>query len=350
MKKRFLICLSIIMITLLVGCSGNDKKEDKKTNEVKGNIGVIYTKAKLGGNSFNDVVQTGLKRAEKDLSITFTEVEPDTSSDQENAQETMASSGDFDLIIAVGQEQSDVVEKIAGKYPEQKFAMIDADLDLPNVASYVSKEEEASFLIGTLVALSADSVEGSNIFGFVGGVNNPLINKFLAGYESGVRYINKDNKVLADYVGGFQDPSTAKVITNTMEQKGAKVVYHAAGASGLGVFQSAKEQGILAVGVNTNQNSIDPDTIMASMLKKADESAYRCIKEVMEDDFQAGVHYLGLKENGVGYTVEDSNIETSQEIIDQVEKIKEQIISGEIIVPETLDEVSSFVNDNSYSK
>lgn len=356
-NKRKLFMALGALICLIIGVSGCSDSAGEGTDSSDGektaNVGIIYTKAKLGGNSFNDVAQQGIKKAEKELSITYTEVEPDTSSDQENAQETMASSGDYDLIIAVGQEQSDIVEKMAEKYPDQKFVMIDANLDAPNVASYVSKEEEASFLIGTLAALSAEGeisekINDQHVYGFVGGVNNPLINKFLAGYEAGVQYISSDSKVLADYVGGFQDPSTAKVITNTMAQKGASIVYHAAGASGSGVFQAAKEQNILAVGVNTNQNSTDPDTIMASMLKKADESAYRSIKEVIDDNFQAGVHYLGLKENGVGYTVEDSNIEVPQEILDQVDAIKESIVSGELVIPETPEEVADFLANNSY--
>lgn len=357
-KKSGVLLLIVAMVSLiLVGCGGSGKTEKKSQSGDKSqvNVGVIYTKAKLGGNSFNDVVQSGLKRAEDSLGITFNEVEPDTSSDQENAQETMASTGDYDLIIAVGQEQSDIVDKIAGKYPDQKFVMIDADLEKDNVASYILKEEEGSFIVGALVALAAEAqvsekITDQHTFGFVGGVNNPQINKFLAGYQAGIQYVNKDNKVIADYVGGFQDPSTAKVMTNTMAQKGASIIYHAAGASGSGVFQAAKEQDILAVGCNTNQNSIEPETIMASMLKKADESVLRSIEDVVNGNFEAGVHYLGLKEDAVGYTLDGSLIEVPEEVIADVEAIREQAINGDFVIPESIDDVATFVAENSYKK
>lgn len=348
MKKKvlwLLICLS--MVTLVV--SGCSSKKESKGDSLK--VGVIYTKAKLGGNSFNDLVQSGLIRAKDDLKIEYTEVEPDTTSDQENAQETMASGGDYDLIIAVGQEQSDILTKQAEKYPDQKYAIVDAVVEMDNVASYVSKEEEGSFLIGVLSALSSeeqvsDKLKNSHTFGFIGGVNNPLINKFLAGYEAGVRFVNEDNKVLADYVGGFQDPSTAKVITNTMAQKKADIVYHAAGASGSGMFQAAKEQGILAVGVNTNQNPTDPDTIIASMLKRVDEATFSCIEDVKNDKFKGGTFNLGIKEKGVDYTVEGSNIKIPETIIKEIDGIKEKVSSGELVIPDNVDGVDKFIQDN----
>lgn len=340
MKKKifWLMALLPLVAFTATGCSNEEVKSSQ--NDVA-KVGVIYTKAKLGGNSFNDLVQSGLIRANKDLKVEYTEVEPDTTSDQENAQETMASGGEYDLIIAVGQEQSDILSKQAEKYPDQKYAIVDATVDKDNVASYVSKEEEGSFLIGVLSALSSeqkvsDKLENTNVFGFVGGVNNPLINKFLAGYEAGVRYVNPENKVLADYVGGFQDPSTAKVITNTMAQKNADIVYHAAGASGSGVFQAAKEQGILAVGVNTNQNSTDPDTIMASMLKGVDEATYSCIKDVKNNKFKGGTFNLGIKEKGVDYTVKDSNIKIPEDILKEVDEAKEKVAKGELKIPDKL--------------
>lgn len=305
-------------------------------------IGIIFTEAGLGGNSFNDLAFEGVKQAAQDLGITYDEVEPKSVSDEEIIQDEMAASGDYDLIICVGAEQIDALTIVATNYPEQKFALLDAALELPNVASYSCKEHEGSFLVGALAALAKQEKideklgDGSTI-GFIGGVDNPLINRFAAGYKAGALYINPDMEVLIDYAGGFNDPTTAKVISETFVQKSADVIFHASGASGMGVFQAAEEQGFVSIGVNLNQNVIAPDYIMASMLKKLDTCAYHAIQSVVDGTYTGENQVLGLSDGGVDYTIEGSNIKVTDAIIQQLDELKEKVVSGEIEVPTALE-------------
>ena len=312
-----------------------------ETAEGAVHVGIIFTEAGLGGNSFNDLALEGVKKAALDFGITYDEVEPKSVSDEEIIQDEMASSGDYDLIICVGAEQVDALTNVASAYPEQRFALLDADSDLANVASYSCKEQEGAFLAGALAALAKKEAIDSKMgdgrtIGFIGGVDNPLINRFAAGYQAGARYIEPEMNVLIDYVGGFNDPTTAKTIANTFVEKGADVIFHAAGASGMGMFQAAEEKGFVVIGVNLNQNSIAPDYIMASMLKKLDSCAYHAIASVVEGTYTGENQMLGLSDGGVDVTVENSNIKVTDDMLAQLEELKQKVIAGEIEIPSEL--------------
>lgn len=181
-----------------------------------------------------------------------------------------------------------------------------------------------------------DKLSDGDTVGFIGGVDNPLINEFAAGYQAGAKYVDPDINVLIDYVGGFNDPTTARTISNTFNEKGADVIFHAAGASGMGLFQSAEEKGYVSIGVNLNQNTIAPDYIMASMLKRLDNCAYHAINSIVEDTYTGENQKLGLSDGGVDFTVEGSNIQVPEDIMTELDKIKNAIISGEIEVPNEL--------------
>ncbi|MGM0421065.1 MAG: BMP family lipoprotein [Bacillota bacterium] len=336
----FLLVLSFIMLFTL-GAQAQDA----------GNYGLILATGGLGDQSFNDLTYEGMQQAEEELDITFDYIEPSEIADYEIFQRDMASSGEYDLIVTVGFDQQDALSYVAEEYPDQKFAIIDSVVDLPNVASYVSEEQEGSFLVGALAGLLKQDFEHEllgeeNVTGVVGGMDIPLIRKFVAGYMAGVQYVNPDMEVLYDYVGGWSDPTSAREIANTMNNRGADIVYHAAGGSGLGVFQAAEEHDFMAIGVNSNQNHIKPDYIVASMLKRVDTATFEAVKSVEEGDFASGVHALGVKDEGVGYTLEGSNIDVPDEIITQVEELKAQIISGELVIPTDIDEVESFLDEN----
>ena len=201
--------------------------------------------------------------------------------DEEIIQDEMASSEEYDLIICVGDEQVDALENVASVYTDQKFALLDATSDLPNVASYSCKAQEGSFMVGALAVLAKQEQIDSKLSD-------------------------------GDTIG-------------------------AAGASGMGVFQAAEEKGFAAIGVNLNQNNIAPDYIMASMLKKLDTCAYEAIASVVNDTYTGENQLLGLSDGGVDYTVEGSNIKVPDNIISRLDEIREEIISGEIEVPNELD-------------
>lgn len=323
------------------GCGSSSAGAKAAGEDGVPHIGIIFTEAGLGGNSFNDLALEGVKQAAQDYGITYDEVEPKSVSDEEIIQDDMAASGDYDLIICVGAEQVDTLTNVANAYPEQRFALLDATVDLPNVASYSCKEQEGAFLAGVLAALAkqeqVDEKLGSDkTIGFIGGVDNPLINRFAAGYKAGAEYIDPQIRVLVDYAGGFNDPTTAKTIANTFVEKGADIIFHASGASGMGMFQAAEEKGFIAIGVNLNQNSIAPDYIMASMLKKLDSCAYHAITSIVEDSYTGENQVLGLGDGGVDITVKESNIQVPEDILKRLEEIRQGIIAGDIQVPSEL--------------
>ncbi len=339
-KKKQVTALltAAAMAAVAAGCGKADSSKGTDGNDSP-HIGIIFTQAGLGGNSFNDLALDGVKRAAEDYGITFDQVEPKSVADEEIIQDEMASSEEYDLIICVGDEQVDALNNVASVYTEQKFALLDATSELDNVASYSCKAQEGSFMVGALAVLASQGqidskLTGSDTIGFIGGVDNPLINQFAAGFEAGAVYVDEDINVLVDYVGGFNDPTTAKTIANTFHEKGAEIIFHASGASGMGLFQAAEEKGFLSIGVNLNQNSIAPDYIMASMLKKLDNCAYQAITSIVENTYTGENQLMGLRDGGVDFTLEGSNIKVPDDINQKLDEIRQAVISGEIEVPE----------------
>lgn len=344
MKKRrkqlAVLFMSAGMVFTLAGCTSPDS-EEAAAERSSAHIGIVFTQAGLGGNSFNDLALDGVRRAASELGITYDQVEPKSVADEEIIQDEMASSEEYDLIICVGDEQVDALNNVASVYTNQRFALLDATSELDNVASYSCKAQEGSFMVGALAVLAKQEqidskLSDSNTIGFIGGVDNPLINEFAAGYQAGAAYADPDITVLKDYVGGFNDPTTARTIANTFHEKGADVIFHASGASGMGLFQAAEEKGFVSIGVNLNQNSIAPDYIMASMLKKLDTCAYHAIASVVDGTYTGENQLLGLSDGGVDFTVEGSNIKVPDSVLEKLDEIREEIVSGKIEVPNEL--------------
>lgn len=353
MKKRLLTLLVTIVFImgLFTGCGGANNKDTSENTKETGSeqkFALILGTGGLGDQSFNDLTYEGMKKAEKELGITFDYVEPKEVADYETQQRAMADTGEYGLIVCVGFDQVDALTKVAADYPDQKFAIIDSTVDAPNVVSYMSEEQEGSFLVGAMAGLMKLQVKdaklsGKNVTGVVGALDIPLIRKFIAGYMAGVKYVNPDMEVIYDYVGDFSDPTTAKEIALNMNGKGADIIYHAAGGSGLGVFEAAKQGNFMAIGVNSNQNSIAPDNIFASMLKRVDTATYDAVKSVLDGTFKAEVKSLGLAQEGVGYAVEGSNIQVPEDILSKVDELKQKIVNGEIKVPTDIPEVDAFL-------
>lgn len=340
-KQRLTAFLLTAGLTAFLAGCGTPDSQEAAAQRGTAHIGIIFTQAGLGGNSFNDLALEGVVRAAEELGITYDQVEPKSVADEEIIQDEMASSEEYDLIICVGSEQVDALNNVASVYTSQRFALLDATSDLPNVASYSCKAQEGSFMVGALAALAKEEqIDGrlsdSRTVGFIGGVNNPLINQFAAGYKAGALYVDPELTVLTDYAGSFNDPTTARTIANTFYEKGADVIFHAAGASGMGLFQAAEEKDFVSIGVNLNQNSIAPDYIMASMLKKLDTCAYHAIASIVDGSYTGENQLLGLRDGGVDFTVEDSNIKVPDSVLSKLEEIRESIVSGKIKVPDEL--------------
>ena len=374
MKKTMLVFAIIFAMFAFGGCAdtppaqpapvgtpavGAPASPDAIPPETIGRAAVILGVGGLGDMGFNDLVYAGMRRAEAELGVPFDFAEPQQIADFEIIIRDMASSGLYDIIVNVGFNQIDPLILIAPEFPDQVFALIDGVVDAPNVISYISREEEGSFLVGALAGLMAADAEtyglnDSNVLGFVGAVENPLIVKFYSGFSAGAQFVNPDISVLSDFIGGatpFSDTTTAREMAIAQNARGADIVFHAAGGSGMGVFAAARDMDFFAIGVNANQNHIDPDHIIASMLKRVDTAAFEAVRAAVVDRNPAvgTTIVLGLVEDGVGYTLEYSNISVSPSIVAVLEDLRARIISGELVVPETREEVASFLANNIFN-
>ena len=299
----------------------------------------------LGDQSFNDSAYEGLKKAEAELGAEIQVIESKAMDQYETNLRSLADQG-FDMIWGVGFLMTDAVKNVAEQYPDIHFGLIDAaftDADgnplvLPNTMNVLFKEHEGSFLVGVIAALTTKT----NVVGFVGGMQFPLIEKFEAGFIAGVRAINPDIKILSAYTGKFDDPAKGKELALAQFGQNADVIFHASGACGIGVIEAAKEKGLWAIGVDSDQNHLAPENVLTSMMKRVDVGVFTGCKAIHDDAFVPGVTTLGLVEAGVGYAPTTSN-NVNAEILAKVDELAAKISAGEIVVPEIPAEASAFV-------
>ena len=336
------------------GGDGSDGGDGGGTETTEGmedqtQIGMVYATGGLGDGSFNDQAQQGLFAAEEDHGVAYQEVQPDEVAEFASFQQQFAQSSDpdYDLICCIGFLQTDALASTSESYPDQDFMLVDSVVDAPNVANYVFKEHEGSFLVGQIAGMlttmdfaagAGETVPGESTVGFVGGVESDLIRKFEAGFVAGVGHADENVEVLTNYVGDFNDPAGGKEAAIAMYDNGADVVYHASGNTGTGVFQAAQEQGRFAIGVDRAQSVTKPsysDVILASMVKRVDTAVYNAITSVVEDDFQGGsIVSLGLEQEGVGSVYGDQlGSEIPGDVKDAIAQSREEIIAGDISVP-----------------
>ena len=263
----------------------------------------------MGGKfdkSFNEAAYTGAERFKKDTGIAYREFEVTSEAQREQALRNMARRG-APIVVGVGFSQASGMEKVAKEFTNVKFTIVDAVVDLPNVQSVVFREHEGSFLVGMAAAMASKTGK----IGFVGGMDIPLIRKFALGYEEGARYVNPKIEVFQNMTGttpaAWNDPTRGGELARSQFDRGADVVYAAAGATGLGVLQAAKDKGRLAIGVDSNQNHIQPGTVLTSMVKRVDLAVYEAFKTAKEGTWKPGVRVLGVAEGGVGYSLDQYN-------------------------------------------
>ena len=327
------------------------KQEAKKEVPKKLKVGLVFDVGGKGDLSFNDSAYAGLQKAAKEFGdkIEIKDLEP--SGGGENREQLLRALAEqkYDLIFGVGFLFTDHIKKVAQEFPNSKFGLIDGYIenlnDKSNVASLLFKEQEGSFLVGA----AAGYATRTNKVGFVGGMKIPLIEKFEAGYIAGVKYANPKVQIFSDYIGttgeAFKDPVKGKELTLSDINKGADVIYHASGASGIGVIEAAAEKGKLAIGVDSDQSLTAKESqrkfVLTSMLKRVDNSVYFTIKDLVNGKFTGGYKVFGLAEDGVGYAMNDYNKELMKDIAPKLEELKKKINSKEIEVPtdkKTLDE------------
>ena len=230
----------------------------------------------------------------------------------------------------------------AKQFPEQKFAVVDTvildenEKPIPNVASLTFAEHEGSFLVGTIAGLTTKT----NKIGFIGGMKFPLIQKFEYGFRAGVKAVNPDAEVIVNYADSFEDSAKGKEIALAQNQMGADVIYHAAGAVGVGLIQAAEEKGFWAIGVDKDQSDLAPENVLCSMIKRVDTATYSITKLVKEGKFEGKIFVYDLKNDGVGYSDKAGNL--TDELKNTADKYKKAIIDGKIVVPSTEEEFNAF--------
>ena len=289
----------------------------------------------MGGKfdkSFNEAAYTGAERFKKETGIAYREFEVTHETQREQAQRNMARRGS-QIVVGIGFSQASAIEKVAKEFPGTKFTIIDGVVDLPNVQSVVFKEHEGSFLVGMAAAMASKSGK----IGFVGGMDIPLIRKFALGYEEGAKYVNPKIEIFQNMTGttpaAWNDPGRGAELAKGQFDRGVDVVYAAAGSTGIGVLQAAKDRGKLAIGVDSNQNHLHPGTMLTSMIKRVDLAAYNSFKAANDKSWKGGIAALGLKEGGVDWALDKDNEKlVTPEMKAKVDAAKADIISGKITV------------------
>ncbi len=297
-------------------------------------VGLVLDKGGKDDKSFNSAAYEGATKAQKDLGIELKYVEATDTNSIENLHRSFAKK-DFDLIIGIGFAQAEAVKKISSQFPDKKFAIVDGDVKNPNVKSLLFEEHEASYIVGAIAAMKSKSGK----VGFIGGMDIPLIRRFEMGYKAGAEKANGKAALVSNFIGvtseAWNNPAKAKELALAQFNSGVDVIFVAAGASGSGVFDAAEEKKALAIGVDSNQNWMKPGFILTSMLKRVDVAVYDTIKEAKEGKFQAGAVQFGLKNNGVGYALDQYNDKLlPADIRKKADDLKAQIIAGKIAVPD----------------
>ena len=288
---------------------------------------VIFDMGGKFDKSFNQAGYQGAEAWKKEAGKPYLEFEISNDTQRVQALRRMAERG-ASPIISIGFAQASALQQVAKDFPKTQFAIIDAKVDLPNVQSILFKEHEGSYLVGAMAAL----VSKSGKVGFVGGMDIPLIRKFQCGYEQGAKATNPKIEVFSNMTGttstAWNDPTRGGELAKSQFAKGSDVVFAAAGGTGIGVYQAAKDAGKLAIGVDSNQNHIQPGTMLTSMVKRVDVAVYNVLK-----GWKPGASVLGLKEGGVDYAVDANNANLlTPALKTKVEAVKADIISGKIKV------------------
>jgi basic membrane protein A len=288
---------------------------------------VVYDMGGKFDKSFNEAAFRGAERWKKATGKSFMEFEIANEAQREQAMRRMAERG-ANPVIGVGFSQGSTIEKVAKDFPKQQFVLIDSVVKAPNVESILFKEQEGSFLVGMMAAIASKSGK----VGFVGGMDIPLIRKFQCGYEQGAKYASPKVEVVSNMTGttpaAWSDPTRGGELAKSQFAKGVDVVFAAAGGSGVGVYQAAKDAGKLAIGVDSNQNHLHPGTMLTSMVKRVDVAVYNA-----SNKSTPGLTVLGLKEGGVDYAMDEYNAKlVTPEMKARVEAARADIVAGKIKV------------------
>lgn len=357
-KYRLLrfIAVPVLAALLLAGCGGTQSADSDRTPGTQTEQPapsaqtpsatepgaepvrvVVVLPDKIGLNPFHQVTVQGVERAKAEFGIEAQIIESkDWGAIEENLR-AVAAEEKWDLIFTSGFESAEPLQKVAAEFPDQKFAILDTTVDMPNVRSIAFKEHEAAFLLGAAMGL----VTETNIVGMVGPLEIPFFQRWTQGIRMGLDAVNPDIKLLIHWTNSFEDVARAKELALEQHAQGADVIAAVAGGGNFGVFEAAREKGFYTAGQDTNQSVHDPEHILFSQIKGLDIVTYATIKDLVEGNWSFGTAVYGLKEGGVGLShLADKTLERHPKLTDEVmqklEELQNKILTGEIVVPDPL--------------
>ena len=339
MSPGRLIAVLIALNIALIGAGVVAVRTKPKPAGVGIRVGLVFDVGGKNDKSFNEAAYRGLERAQRELGVQVTFIEPSEGADRESAMRSLAASG-VDLVIGVGFIFGPDIERLALQFPNVKFAGIDYSPSpgvgtLPNLAGLRFREHEGSFLVGAIAGL----ITRTKTVGFVGGMKIPLIRKFEAGYDAGVHYVCPTCRVMSAYAGSepkaFADPPLGQELAAAQYGGGADVIFHAAGKTGDGVFAAARQRKARAIGVDSDQFDAAPCCVVTSMVKRVDVAVVDVIKDIIAHKFEGGLKELGLADDGVMFVADERNqLLLPVDVVQRVKKLREDIIAGKIVVPD----------------
>ena len=335
MIKRKILSSVVAVVAMTVGLVTAVQTAVAGSHSIK--PAVVFDMGGKFDKSFNEGVWNGVKKFTEETGIEVMEFEVTNETQREQAMRRMVDKG-ATIVLGVGFAQADAISKVAADNPDVQFSIIDVGwLDAPNLRQYVFKEHEGSFLVGVAAAKASQTGK----VGFVGGQDIGLISRFACGYVGGVKSILPNAEVYENMTGStpaaWNDPARGAELTRSQIDRGADVVYHAAGGTGVGVIQAAADAGKLAIGVDSNQNGLAPGSVLTSMLKRVDVAAYETFMDAKNNAFTSGVQVLGIAEGGVDWALDDNNKSLiTAGIKSAIEKAKDGILSGDIVVHDFL--------------
>ena len=327
MKKKTVMACMVAL--LLAGCSQDETSYEKD----RISVGIMLSDNGLGDQSFSDTGFQGALKARDELGITFNYKEIAETKTYEQGFEELVTEN-HDLIIGLGFSVQEDLEKAAKKHPDKSFVLVDSSSELENIVNLNFKEEEGSYLAGILAGLKTKT----NQVAFIGGFDNELINRFAAGFKSGVKSVNSKATVTIQYANSFGDDKLGATMAKDLIAKDTDVLYAAAGFTGTGVLKQAEKSNILAIGVDTDQYFVAEKAVISSVVKRIDVAIYDIVREYQKNGKLSQKDYLmGLKEEGIGLaSVRIVHLTSEEEQL--IEQAKEDIINGKMTIPTTLQE------------
>ena len=326
----------LLTVLVLAGCGGSDDEATPSTTTAEATkplrVGLITDLGQLDDNGFNELAFRGLKRAETELGVKGRVIESASAADYIPNMTSLARAG-YDLIIGVGFAQGDAVGKVAQRFPNVRFAIIDVDQAFvpgkpANVQGLLFREEEVGYLVGYLAGLEEARRDGSDVISAVGGMKEPPVDRFIAGYFAGAEKAAPGIKTILDYSQDWDDQAKCKELALNQIARGSNVIFQVAGGCGLGALNAAGERDRWGIGVDADQSFLGPH-ILTSAQKGVDAAVFLTIVSIGDGTWKGGGNSTyGLKEEGVGLGKVSPDV--PQEDIEQVNAIKEQISEGGI--------------------